>query len=481
MDAKFSHVMVYLDGVWQANVTVNWYIATGLDPDTTYQLGTRTVNILGTVNPVWVNGTARTLTLPDVLPGSITNLQYANGTTWIRWSWTNPPDADFSHVEVYLNGLWQADVTNDWYLAKSLVPDTTYHLGTRTVDISGTVNPVWMNSTARTRLVPDEEPPGSITNLQYKNGTTWLNWSWTNPPDSDFSHVMVHMDSVWQANVTTPSNWYNATGLIQNTTYQLGARTVDFAGNVNKTWVSDTARTATPTPTYYLTTSSTAGGSVTTPGEATFTYDEGTVVDLVAIPDTGYQFVNWTGDVGTIANVNAAATTITMNNNYTITANFASDIEAPAISNVESTEIAQTTATITWDTDEPADSRVKYGTTSGVYTDEAYDGANVTSHSVELTSLTANTTYYYVVNSTDSSGNPAQSEEFNFTTLAVPAVSNWDINEDCTVNYIDLTILSAHWGETTTAPYPRYDINADGMVNYIDLTILSAHWDELTC
>jgi len=56
----------------------------------------------------------------------------------------------------------------------------------------------------------------------------------------------------------------------------------------------------------------------------------------------------------------------------------------------------------------------------------------------------------------------------------------WDINEDCTVNFIDLTILSAHWSEVTTAPYPRYDINEDGVVNFIDLTILSAHWLETT-
>jgi len=43
---------------------------------------------------------------------------------------------------------------------------------------------------------------------------------------------------------------------------------------------------------------------------------------LVATPNTGYQFANWTGDVGTIGNVNAATTNIAMNNNYSITANF---------------------------------------------------------------------------------------------------------------------------------------------------------------
>jgi len=71
-----------------------------------------------------------------------------------------------------------------------------------------------------------------------------------------------------------------------------------------------------------LTISSTAGGSVTAPGEGTFTHDEGTVVDLVAELEAGYHFVNWTGDVDTIASVNASQTTITMEDYYAITANF---------------------------------------------------------------------------------------------------------------------------------------------------------------
>jgi len=71
-----------------------------------------------------------------------------------------------------------------------------------------------------------------------------------------------------------------------------------------------------------LKTLKTGGGSVTTPGEGTFTYDEGTAVNLVATPDAGYRFVNWTGDVDTVADVNAASTTITMNGDYSITANF---------------------------------------------------------------------------------------------------------------------------------------------------------------
>jgi Divergent InlB B-repeat domain len=71
-----------------------------------------------------------------------------------------------------------------------------------------------------------------------------------------------------------------------------------------------------------LTISGTAGGSVTTPGEGTFIYDDGTVVDLVAEAGEVYRFGNWTGDVDTIGNVAAAATNITMDGDYVITANF---------------------------------------------------------------------------------------------------------------------------------------------------------------
>jgi len=113
-----------------------------------------------------------------------------------------------------------------------------------------------------------------------------------------------------------------------------GYRFVSWTGdvvtiaNVNSTATTitiDTAKSVTANfalLSYNLTADSTTGGSVTTPGAGTFTYDCGTVVDLVATPDAGYRFVTWTGDVDTIEDGDAAETTITMNGNYSITANF---------------------------------------------------------------------------------------------------------------------------------------------------------------
>jgi uncharacterized repeat protein (TIGR02543 family) len=77
----------------------------------------------------------------------------------------------------------------------------------------------------------------------------------------------------------------------------------------------------TTTVTYDLTIASATGGS-TAPSAGTHTYDEGEEVNLTATPASGYEFVNWTGDVGTVADVNDPTTTITMDDDYSITANF---------------------------------------------------------------------------------------------------------------------------------------------------------------
>ena len=89
---------------------------------------------------------------------------------------------------------------------------------------------------------------------------------------------------------------------------------VDSAGNAEPVNTENYIRT------YTLTTSSTSGGSVTTPGEGVNTYPSGTVVDLDATPETGHRFVKWTGDV---ADAGLPSTTVTMDGDKTVTASFA--------------------------------------------------------------------------------------------------------------------------------------------------------------
>lgn len=73
---------------------------------------------------------------------------------------------------------------------------------------------------------------------------------------------------------------------------------------------------------YILTVNSDTGGSTTPSG--TNTYTGGTKVSIEATPDTDYAFDNWSGDTSTIENIYSSNTTITMNGDYTIQANFSS-------------------------------------------------------------------------------------------------------------------------------------------------------------
>jgi len=93
------------------------------------------------------------------------------------------------------------------------------------------------------------------------------------------------------------------------------------------------------------------------------------------------------------------------------------DSTPPVISNVQAINITTTSATITWDTDEGATSIVDYGLTDSYEIGSQSIFEFVTSHSIDLSGLTANTMYHFRVRSADSSGNSASSADYTFTTL----------------------------------------------------------------
>ena len=67
--------------------------------------------------------------------------------------------------------------------------------------------------------------------------------------------------------------------------------------------------------TYTLLVNNGDGGSVNTTGG---TYNQGQIVSITATPNSGYQFIGWSGDVSTSTN----PLSITIESNTTITAIF---------------------------------------------------------------------------------------------------------------------------------------------------------------
>ena len=92
----------------------------------------------------------------------------------------------------------------------------------------------------------------------------------------------------------------------------------------------------------------------------------------------------------------------------------------PTVARVSAGNITDTSAVITWTTNERANSTVNYGTTISLGA-TASDSAFVTDHAVALTILTSSTVYYYEVVSSNQGGNTTVDDNggayHTFTTL----------------------------------------------------------------
>ncbi len=103
----------------------------------------------------------------------------------------------------------------------------------------------------------------------------------------------------------------------------------------------------------------------------------------------------------------------------TTTATTTLDLTAPLLYSLGVSNITTTQAFINWTTNENAQASVWYGTTTPLTSSNSMLMSNAsfaTAHAFTLSGLTASTTYYYKVSSTDAAGNTATSNTFDFST-----------------------------------------------------------------
>jgi hypothetical protein len=151
------------------------------------------------------------------------------------------------------------------------------------------------------------------------------------------------------------------------------------------------------------------------------------------------------------------------------------DTTPPVISNIASSGLFASGATVAWTTNEGADTQVEYGTTTGYGSLTALNTAMVTSHSASLSGLASSTTYHYRVHSHDVAGNLATSGDFTFTTTSlVPGlVAQYTFNEGAGSSVIDSsgngnvgTLVGASW--STTGKY-KNALSFNGTSSRIDV------------
>ncbi|WP_185116571.1 fibronectin type III domain-containing protein, partial [Riemerella anatipestifer] len=156
----------------------------------------------------------------------------------------------------------------------------------------------------------------------------------------------------------------------------------------------------------------------------------------------------------------ASNTSSSTERSFTTLAPAPADTTAPTILSI-SIVPSSTSAVVSWTTNEAANSKVHYGTSSPVNpasSSSTSDSALVTNPSITLTGLTASTTYYAILTSADAAGNTATSSEQAFTTFPLPdttapiisgidadaatttATVSWNTNESATSKiYYSLT------------------------------------------
>ncbi len=292
-----DEVKVYdlaLTGQEISDLYYNYVVRINTDPAT--DVGTSTATLNGTLNSL---GTAGTVTV-----------SFEYGTQ----SGSYPYIAIAAESPMSGTGPFHADVGG-------LIPGTTYYCRAKG-EGAGTGYGEELSFTTLKTEVSTVAATNVGTSTATLNGT--LDYCWTageivsfeyGTQSGSYPYSAIALESPMSG--TGPFH-ADISGLIPGTTCYFRAKGVGV-GTDYGTELSFT----TITIMYDLTLSSDTNGSVITPGEGTYAYEADTVVNIVAEGSYCYEFDGWTGS-GTpaIANSGSPNTTITMNNDYSITANF---------------------------------------------------------------------------------------------------------------------------------------------------------------
>ncbi len=445
-------------------VTSHSVTLVGLQPNTTYYFKVRSTDASGNTATSLEQSFTTLASTQDVTPPQISNVQVSNiqyNTATITWT-TDEPSSSFVEFGLDTNygriyGQDESVTLHTVNLPKDLSPSTLYHFRVRSVDSAGN-EAISQDYTFTTAPSPNDTTPPVISNVQVTNVTeTSATITWTTDEDSDsyvdFDTTLSFSQSQGSPTMTTTHS-VTLVGLQPNTLYYFRVRSTDPSGN---TAIDDNAGqgyqfvtlTSTQDPPVIDENSITITNVTHNSATITWTTDKPSDSFVEFGFDTSYgfsqgKFESVTQHSVTLVGLLSEATyrfrvrskdaqgLEDVSQDYTFTTAPAPDITPPTISNVQVSNITQTSAEITWTTDEPTTSIVDYGLACNNLTQLAGDPQNyVASHSVSLNNLQPGTTYYFRIRSTDQSGNTATDDNagscYTFTTQAditPPTITN---------------------------------------------------------
>ncbi len=382
---------------------------------------------------------------PVILSGPVVT-SITESTAAIHWQSNEPAKGTVLYNSGTADiGLAESTFSNDHVLPLTgLAPNTTYSVRVTASDVAGNGPATSKIVTFTTKSIPDANPPviltgPVITDITHDSAT--VEWSTDEPTVGSLSYGPGTVtDQVVKDSLLMTRHRVLLTGLAPETLYNLRTEAFDAANNgptASQTISFRTVAAPDTVPPVIIEgpmaidvtgNSATIVWKTDEPSSSGVSWNDGTVYGVLSddamtnyhalritglTPSTSYQFTASSKDFfgnGPTLSVAASFTTRPVPDNKPPV--FTYD---PVIKNV-----THNMALIYWETDEPADSVIEYGTGATDTTIDAQAGLR-TKHNRTLTGLLPGTTYYFRVMGTDASSNgPSTSQKYSFTTAPLP-------------------------------------------------------------
>lgn len=222
--------LVYLTHIEPPPTTEPTTAPTTTIPTTSVTTGMTTVPTTTPTTVPTTDVTTGETTIPTTSPTTAPTTEVTTGTT------TAPTTAPTTIPTTVIT----TEATTVPTTEPTTVPTT--EVTTEVTTVPATVPPTGVTTVPTT--VPASPPPDGVTDLRgIPGGTTSIVWTWDDPADISFDHVMVFLGGLFQADVPKGIRSYTTSGLQPGTTYTLATRTVGMNGEANETWVNRTAET----------------------------------------------------------------------------------------------------------------------------------------------------------------------------------------------------------------------------------------------
>ncbi|MGD0797102.1 MAG: fibronectin type III domain-containing protein [Acidobacteriaceae bacterium] len=423
-------------------VTAHSETITGLTAGTAYDFDVTSANAASqssTSPNSMVTTTASTATPPYV--GYVAAWGINNTGATVTWSTDVLANAQLAYGTTtalgQLSPLQTAMTASHGVTLTGLNPGTEYYFVAQSTGADGATgySAVMTFTTTGTQTTP---PPviSNVVATSVSNASETITWTTDQATSSQVNYGLstTYTNSSTLSPTLVTSHSVTLTGLAAGATYDFDVMSADSSA-VSSTSANSTFTTTGSAPPPVI---SNVSSSSVTSGTATiaWTTDQASTSVVNYGATTGYGSSASVGALVTahsvtltglapntaydfdVASANAAnATTTSTNYTFTTTSNSA---PPPVISYLSYWGITASEATITWSTNEPANTAVAYGTTNALGQLSPVQTALADSHGVTLTGLNSGTTYYFVAQSADGSGNTGYSTTYSFTTLAGP-------------------------------------------------------------